>query len=49
MWNYYDVGEDTKVATCKACNQSVSIGGISTKTFNTTNLVHHLKTKHTEK
>ena len=44
IWNYFDVREDSKVAIC---NQPVSRGGKTTKTFNTTNLVHHLKVKHT--
>ena len=47
VWNYFDVGEDTKVAICKTCNQPVSRGGQTTKSFNTTNFVHHLKVKHT--
>ena len=47
IWNYFDVVEDTKVAICKTCNQPVSRGGQTTKSFNTTNFVHHLKVKHT--
>ena len=33
---------------CGICEQSISHGGCNTKTYNTTNLVHHLKTKHSE-
>ena len=42
------VGEDTKFVMCRICEQSVSRGGCNTKTYNTTNLVHHLKAKHSE-
>jgi len=31
---------------CKTCAQSVSRGGKNAKTFNTSNLVQHLKSKH---
>ena len=33
---------------CGICEQSISRDGCNTKTYNTTNLVHHLKTKHSE-
>jgi len=33
-------------AICKTCAQSVSCGGKNAKTFNTSNLVQHLKSKH---
>ena len=42
IWNYFDVGEDSKVAICKTCNHPVSREGKTIKTFNTTTLVHHL-------
>ena len=42
------VGEDTKFALCKICEQSVPCSGRTTKTYNTTNLVHHLKIKHSK-
>ena len=41
IWDYFKVGEDTKFAICNACGQSISRGGKTTKTFNTTNLVYH--------
>ena len=47
IWKHFVVGEDTKLALCRICNQSVSRGGCNTKTH-TTNLVHHLKAKHSE-
>ena len=39
------VCEDTRQAKCNTCGQTVSRGG-TLKTFNTTNLVQHLKAKH---
>ena len=35
-----------RYAICKTCAQSVSRGGKNTKTFNTSNLAQHLKSKH---
>ena len=43
IWSFYSVGEDSRYAICKTCAQSVSRGGRNTKTFNTSNLVQHLK------
>lgn len=40
--------EDSKYAVCNACKQKVSRGGATTKAYNTTNLVSHLKAKHPE-
>ena len=40
------VCEDTRQAKCNTCGQTVSCGGGTPKTFNTTNLVQHLKAKH---
>ena len=40
------VCEDTRQAKCNTCGQTVSHGGGTPKTFNTTNLVQHLKAKH---
>lgn len=46
IWSFYSVGEDSRYAICKTCAQSVSRGGKNAKTFNTSNLVQHLKSKH---
>ena len=46
IWEFYSIGEDSKFAVCSVCGQKVSRGGTSTKTFNTSNLVSHLKTQH---
>lgn len=43
IWKHFAVGEDSKFAICKICEQSISHGGHNTKTYNTANLVLHLK------
>ena len=48
IWEFFTVGEDTKFAICDAYETKVPRGGDSTKSFTTTNLVHHLTTKHPE-
>ena len=46
IWFYFEVCQDTKYARCKCCEEEISGGGGSTKTYNTTNLMSHLKRKH---
>ena len=48
IWEHSVVGEDTKFALRRICKQSVSHGGCNTKMYITTNLVQHLKAKHSE-
>ena len=49
IWAYYTLDpEDTKFAKCNTCGEKVSRGGNSAKSHNTTNLVNHVKKKHTE-
>ena len=48
IWNFYSVGKDSEFALCKTCGQKVSRGGTTIKTFNTSNLISHLKIKHQE-
>ena len=48
IWDYFTVTEDTRYVHCNSCNDKISCGGKTTKTFNTTNLVYHLKNKHAE-
>ena len=49
VWEFFSIAEDMKFAKCKNCTELVARGGDNTKSFNTTtNLVHHLKTKHSE-
>ena len=45
IWEYFTVAEDTKFAVCGECQTR---GGTTTKSFTTTNLVHHLSVKHPE-
>ena len=40
--------EDTKFAECNKCKDLVAHGGDTTKSFNTSNLVQHLKSKYAE-
>ena len=44
----FSIAEDSKFAKCKKCKELVVGSGDSAKSFNTTKLVHHIKTKHTE-
>ena len=48
IWEYFQLMEDTKYASCKSCDKLISWGGDSTKVYNTTNLVNHLKSAHDE-
>lgn len=48
IWEFFTVAEDSGLAKCKVCEIEIPRGGQSTKSFTTTNLVHHLKTKHSE-
>ena len=48
VWEFFSVAEDTKFAQCKKCTELVARGGETTKSFNTSNLVYHLKMKHLE-
>ena len=48
VWDYFKVGEDSKYSICNSCDESISHGGKTTKTFNTTNLVYHTKSTHTD-
>ena len=48
IWEYFQLTEDTKYASCKSCDKLISWGGDSTKVYNTTNLVNHLKSAHDE-
>ena len=48
VWQFFVIADDIKYAKCNACDELVGRGGASTKTFNTTNLVNHLKARHGE-
>ena len=47
IWDFFTVSEDSdKFASCSICKDLVSHGGSCVKSFNTTNLIDHLKKKH---
>lgn len=46
IWQHFVEAEDEQYAICKHCKQEVSRGGKNRKTYNTTNLINHLKTDH---
>ena len=48
VWEFFVVAEDTKFAQCKKCMEFIARGGETTKSFNTSNLVYHLKMKRLE-
>lgn len=49
VWNFYDVARNNeKFAICRVCSKEISRGGVLSKTFNTTNLIRHLRTSHRE-
>ena len=48
IWLFFSLDEDTKYALCDDCQVKVSRGGATTKTYNTSNLVSHLMSKHPE-
>ena len=48
IWQYFDIAEDSRVVICRTCSDQISRGGGNTKTYNTTNLVYHLRTRHPE-
>ena len=49
IWEFFIVGEDIRLAKCDDCGEHISRGGKTTSTYNTMNLVYHLKTKHVDK
>lgn len=47
VWQFFTVSlKDPKNAICNACKQEVSRGGHSSKHYNTTNLIRHLRNRH---
>ena len=50
IWEYFTISEDQRFATClcENCGQQVSRGGKDLKSYGTTNLIVHLKSKHSE-
>ncbi len=49
VWTYFSISEkDPRTAICKTCNAEISRGGASAKTFSTSGLIYHLKSKHSD-
>ena len=48
MGFFTDRNDSGKFASCSTFKDSISCGGSSSKSFNTTNLINHLKKKHEE-
>jgi len=50
IWEYFKVAEDSHYAICNvaSCNEGVSRRSQTTKIFNTSTMVYHLKSKHKE-
>ena len=46
IWAFFTTAENTNFAKCSVCLKEVLRGGHSTKSYTTTNLVNHLKSKH---
>ena len=47
IWNYFKVSErNQRFAICQQCKNEVSCGGSTVKTFNTSNLINHLRREH---
>ena len=47
IWSYFVVSErNERFAVCQLCNENVSRGGKTMKTFGTSNLIDHLRKKH---
>ncbi len=50
VWTYFSISEkDPRTAICKTCNAEMSRGGASAKTFSTSGLMYHLKSKHSDR
>ena len=49
IWQFFVIAGDVKYTKCHTCDELTARGGVSTKAFNTTNLVNHLKSKYCEK
>jgi len=46
--SYFMIKPDAHFVECNTCKAEVSRGGKNSKTFNTTNIVNHLKAKHAD-
>jgi len=48
IWNYFKVSPNNKLAICNDCKAEVMRGGTRTSSFNTSNLISHLRKNHPE-
>lgn len=49
VWKFFKVAEeDNAIAICNTCSAKVPRGGKKSSSFNTTNLISHLKLRHRE-
>ena len=48
IWEYFSVVQDTKFAIRSLCSKQVLYGEDNTKWYTTSNIIHHLKSKHPE-
>ena len=47
VWDYFNISDESdKFTSYAVCKDRVSHGGSCVKSFNTTNLIDHLKKKH---
>ena len=47
VWDFFTVCKDSdKFTSCNTCDNSISCGGSSVKSYNTTNLIDHLNKAH---
>ncbi len=47
MWKYFNINDDNpRMADCKLCSAKISRGGTKSSTYNTSNMIKHLKLKH---
>jgi len=47
VWKYFNINDDNPhMADCKLCSAKISRGGTKSSTYNTSNMIKHLKLKH---
>ncbi|XP_073700781.1 zinc finger BED domain-containing protein 4-like [Garra rufa] len=48
IWSFFKVSDkDVKLAVCNVCRDKIPRGGSKQRHFNTTNMIRHLRTRHT--
>ncbi len=46
VWKFFSVAEDNEIAICNACSARIPRGEKKVSSFNTTNVIYHLKDRH---